>query len=809
MKRLLALAALAAVLPGCVVVVDDGKRRPVNRQAEPLPPSPAPAPQPPPPPPPPEPAVVEVSWKDARLVLLREYYGCDWDLVGTFEHYESRYAIEEEDLFSILFISQLSRMNFHEVVFHFERSNRDLIVTARACRLTGTEVFVDIAGGADLPWIFEAPYRSYGRRDPSIVLTNAEFNALLWLRVSVQYCGWSVADAFSRWESASLRNLRPWEILREEPQRFGQGRRTCTGGVVVEVERPWIRADVRLTLDRHCEESRRRAEADIEVRIRGNQLVAPTPRADEAHRRQEESRRRQEEHRRRAAEEAARRRVSREATWVECRSVVIREYFGCSWDVVGAVEYYESRYGIDDEDLLVLLRIALHARVTIHDVVAAWVRLGRSHLACAREFRMSGWEFFVDLPSGTRCPGEFSAAYAAYWRRDGRYVITNLEFRSLCWLSISVSYCGWTPADTFQRWERHGAAGFREAVRVEADRCGQGGKNWEGRAPVRVERPWAKAEVRARDERERTEAVRRSDDEIRERARAGRPVAPAPGEEEARRRQEEQRRRAAADEEAARRRAMEAEVERHNKEAAERARQAEEERRRREALSGKQREEDERRRRMAEEERRKVDEENRRRENEKRAEDDRRKAEEEKRRKAEDEQRRADEEKRRRENEKKAEDDRRKAEEEKRRKAEDDKRRADDAKKKAEDDRRKADEEKRRKADDDKRRAEEEKKKAEDERRKRDRDNKDKGKDDKSKDDKSKDPGKDDKSKDDKSKDPGKDDKSKDDKSKDEKSKDGDDKGKDDKSDDKSKDQGEDKGKDKEDDKGKGKGRGR
>src|SRR5690349_13312927 len=103
MRRLM-LAALVATLalPGCIVAVEG--RTTTHRTYSP-----------PPPPPPPPPAEVTVEWNDARTVVLREYYGCDWDTCGAFEYYESDCGFPEDDLFFLLHISRVTGRNFHEV----------------------------------------------------------------------------------------------------------------------------------------------------------------------------------------------------------------------------------------------------------------------------------------------------------------------------------------------------------------------------------------------------------------------------------------------------------------------------------------------------------------------------------------------------------------------------------------------------------------------------------------------------------------------------------------------------------------------
>lgn len=722
MKRAAISAVLIAGL-GCVVVVkDDGTRpspRPTPRPAPTWEPTPAPTPVPPPP-------VVQVNWTDCRLVVLREYFECDWDLVGTFDFYETRHGIDEEDLFVLLFISRRSGLNFHEVVFHYERSGHDLLAAARACRLTGHEVFVDVASGSECPAEFEAAYRLWWRRERTLVLTNVEFRALLWLRISVHYFGWSAADAFVRWESAAMRRVRAVEAFREDYDRCGRGGRSWREAATVEVERPWIRVEVRVTLERQRTEAVRRCEDHVQVRARTGQAVVVVPSAAEARRRAEEAHRRADEERRRAAEEAARRRVAREVTWVETRTVVVREYYECDWDVVGQIEYYESRYGLDEQDLLVLVHIARHAAVTLHDVVARFHAVGRSLLACARAFRMTGWEFFVEVPRGTRCPSAYEASYASYWKRDRSLTLTNVQLHALVWLRISVNYCGWTPAETFERWtrcEQRGVA-YREVVREEHARCGAGGRTFAAREIRTVERPWAKAEVRTAVEARRTEAVRRADQEVEERRRGGKEVAPAPGAEETKRREEESRRRAEAEQAEARRRAMEAEIERHKKEQAERDRRAQEEAARRDALEARRRAEAEEQKRKADEARRKSEEERKAEEERNRkaeAEEKARKAEEEKRRRAEEEAaRRKAEEERKTDREKKAEEERRKKEEAERRKkeeAEKDRKEKEEAEKKdkeeaerrrEESDRKQKEEAERRKKEEDERRKKEE-----------------------------------------------------------------------------------------------------
>src|SRR5262245_51529499 len=102
MKRLMLVALVAAfTAPGCIVAVETREHRTYT---------------PPPPPPPPAPAEVTVEWHDARTVVLREYYGCDWDTVGAFEYYDEQCGIPEDDLFFLLHVSCITGRPFHEVV---------------------------------------------------------------------------------------------------------------------------------------------------------------------------------------------------------------------------------------------------------------------------------------------------------------------------------------------------------------------------------------------------------------------------------------------------------------------------------------------------------------------------------------------------------------------------------------------------------------------------------------------------------------------------------------------------------------------
>ena len=264
MKRLMLAALVGALaLPGCIVAVEQRRTHY----------------DPPPPPPPPPPAQVTVEWNDARTVVLREYYDCDWDTVGAFEYYENNYGIPEDDLFFCLHISRMSGRNFHEVVFTYSNCNRVLWDVCLHYRINHWDLFVNLPAGTYCPPAYSRAYGYYWRRDPRIVLTNYDCHALFWLRFSVNYYGWQPRDCFVRWDQCVDNRVRFVTVVHREYGNAGRGgynwaHRPC----VKVVERPERNRQVivnkRVEVVKQCE---------IEVKqksAQGHQIARPPSRKE-------------------------------------------------------------------------------------------------------------------------------------------------------------------------------------------------------------------------------------------------------------------------------------------------------------------------------------------------------------------------------------------------------------------------------------------------------------------------------------------------------------------------------------------------
>ena len=268
MKRLILLATAGVVaLSGCIVAVERRDNPPRHYD--------------PPPPPPVEQAQVTVAWNDARVVFLQEYYGCDWDDVGCFDYYETRYGIPEDDLFVLFYIARHRNVNFHEVVFTYESCGRNIF---QVCRRTGFPVwdlYVDIPPGTWCPPAYRRCYGYYWRRDSGVILTNYDCQALFWLRFSVNYYGWSHHDVFTRWERCVSTGDRFTVVIHREYSFAGRGRYNVYQKPVVRIqERPERGGNIAVAMKQKREQSVKKVEVDVNVRVqKGDQKIARPPAA--------------------------------------------------------------------------------------------------------------------------------------------------------------------------------------------------------------------------------------------------------------------------------------------------------------------------------------------------------------------------------------------------------------------------------------------------------------------------------------------------------------------------------------------------
>lgn len=190
--------------------------------------------------------------------------------------------------------------------------------------------------------------------------------------------------------------------------------------------------------------------------------------------------------------------VTYRASWVDCRYVIWREYYGCDdYDIY----YCDSLYGYDDDDLLVCLWISRYRRVPIREVVFRYDACGRDLWAVSMHFGLTGHEFYVaGVPEGY-APPPYGNAYGYHWKKQRGFRLTNEEVRALVHLKIGVEYYGYKPHDYFKEHERAHKEGkphaFREVVVRDYQKAGAGGKNVHQVNVEKKERPW---EAKSREE---------------------------------------------------------------------------------------------------------------------------------------------------------------------------------------------------------------------------------------------------------------------------------------------------------------------
>ena len=275
MKRLMLAALVGAfALPGCIVAVEQRRTHY----------------DPPPPPPPAPPAEVTVEWNDARTVVLREYYDCDWETVGAFEYYEDNYGIPEDDLFFCMYVSRASGRNFHEVIFTYTNCNRVLWDVCLHYRINHWDLFVNLPAGTSCPPAYHRAYGYYWRRDPRIVLTNYyDCHALFWLRFGTFYYGWQPRDCFVRWDQCVDNRVRFVTVVHREYNYAGRGgynwaHRPC----VKVVERPERNRQV--IVNKRVEVVKK-VEVEVKHKSAQGQQVARPPNRREIDDRREDDRR--------------------------------------------------------------------------------------------------------------------------------------------------------------------------------------------------------------------------------------------------------------------------------------------------------------------------------------------------------------------------------------------------------------------------------------------------------------------------------------------------------------------------------------
>jgi hypothetical protein len=182
--------------------------------------------------------------------------------------------------------------------------------------------------------------------------------------------------------------------------------------------------------------------------------------------------------------------------WHHHRHVLWTEYYYCSSDDV----YWLENCGYDDDDILVCLYIARHARVHPRYVFYEYDRCGRSLFAVSMYYRLPFGIWFVnEIPHGYACPGPYGRAYGYYWRGEHHYY-SNSELHALVHLQIGVRYYGYNHVTYFDHYhrgyQRNDPHPFRTVVVQDHRKAGYGGKTCDNQAIVKRDRPWDHKDVK-------------------------------------------------------------------------------------------------------------------------------------------------------------------------------------------------------------------------------------------------------------------------------------------------------------------------
>ncbi len=182
--------------------------------------------------------------------------------------------------------------------------------------------------------------------------------------------------------------------------------------------------------------------------------------------------------------------------WSHHRHVIWTEYYDCAPQDV----YYLENSGYDDDDILVCLYIARHARVHPRYVFYEYDRCGRSLYAVSLYYRLPfGVWFYNGIPHGYACPPPYGRAYAYYWRGEPCYY-SNAELHALVHLQIGVRYYGYSHVAYFDHhhrgYQRHDPHPFRTIVAQDHRKAGYGGKTAVGQPVVKKDRPWEHRDVK-------------------------------------------------------------------------------------------------------------------------------------------------------------------------------------------------------------------------------------------------------------------------------------------------------------------------
>ena len=261
----------------------------------------------------------ETNQHEVRWVIWTEYYGFDSRWINRCERLRHEHQCEEDDIVVLAYISRATNIDIEIVFQNYLRSRRDLYLTAEACHLHQDHYIWNIHIDQHAPdWCRSTLIR--WRSGDQIFLNHEIVKNWIWLRIGINYCGFTSTEWFSHLHNYRHRHFR---CLHAHRDRCGAGLRNYRHRKIVThcEHRPWnhdrtrqqcrdqMRHNGHRGIDRTTEGSNHRHEER-------DRIHQPEPRhSDEARRRAEEEarKRHQEEDRRRHQEELRRKKAEQEA----------------------------------------------------------------------------------------------------------------------------------------------------------------------------------------------------------------------------------------------------------------------------------------------------------------------------------------------------------------------------------------------------------------------------------------------------------------------------------------------------------------
>jgi hypothetical protein len=176
---------------------------------------------------------------EVNYVVYREYYGCTDEEIYLLPHYRHYYALTDDDIYFLYFVSRRSNVSFdvcfHSYYYDCGRNYDRLVVTYNVPR---DHFFVSVGVGVtSYPPVYQRTYASYHSGTyASVTYTNAEYGALVRMRVACDYQGHPPATYFARVQATGS----PSRVIVESRDQCGRGGHSATGGAVAAgAPRPW------------------------------------------------------------------------------------------------------------------------------------------------------------------------------------------------------------------------------------------------------------------------------------------------------------------------------------------------------------------------------------------------------------------------------------------------------------------------------------------------------------------------------------------------------------------------------------------